>query len=178
MNRQQRQKVLGKAWSVPVIRHLFAPLKDYFACEELLTLTTSTSSTSPSSPASPQLWQGRMDMFCIVCVCVCVEGFFFPHHMFYKNDTEHKWVYAVSHNFQEAAHRQAFVDHCHGAILSTKHSGLLHRVTHVQSVCTTVTLASKYRKWWMMLPPVPGLTLLEFKVTANPSFFPQMLRDC
>ncbi|KAM4563623.1 DNA (cytosine-5)-methyltransferase 3B-like, partial [Odontesthes bonariensis] len=34
MNRQQRQKVLGKAWSVPVIRHLFAPLKDYFACEE------------------------------------------------------------------------------------------------------------------------------------------------
>ncbi|XP_037102125.1 DNA (cytosine-5)-methyltransferase 3C-like isoform X1 [Syngnathus acus] len=35
MNRQQRQKVLGKAWSVPVIRHLFAPLKDYFACEEL-----------------------------------------------------------------------------------------------------------------------------------------------
>uniref|UniRef100_A0A8P4KE81 DNA (cytosine-5-)-methyltransferase n=1 Tax=Dicentrarchus labrax TaxID=13489 RepID=A0A8P4KE81_DICLA len=35
MNRQQRQKVLGKAWSVPVIRHLFAPLKDYFACEQL-----------------------------------------------------------------------------------------------------------------------------------------------
>ncbi|KAM9829845.1 DNA (cytosine-5)-methyltransferase 3C-like isoform X2 [Syngnathus typhle] len=35
MNRQQRQKVLGKSWSVPVIRHLFAPLKDYFACEEL-----------------------------------------------------------------------------------------------------------------------------------------------
>uniref|UniRef100_A0A3Q2XHM4 DNA (cytosine-5)-methyltransferase 3B-like n=1 Tax=Hippocampus comes TaxID=109280 RepID=A0A3Q2XHM4_HIPCM len=43
MNRQQRQKVLGKAWSVPVIRHLFAPLKDYFACEEL----------SPSSMPSP-----------------------------------------------------------------------------------------------------------------------------
>ncbi|XP_061682812.1 DNA (cytosine-5)-methyltransferase 3B-like isoform X2 [Syngnathoides biaculeatus] len=42
MNRLQRQKVLGKAWSVPVIRHLFAPLKDYFACEEL----------SPSSPAA------------------------------------------------------------------------------------------------------------------------------
>uniref|UniRef100_A0A8C8JVU4 DNA (cytosine-5-)-methyltransferase n=1 Tax=Oncorhynchus tshawytscha TaxID=74940 RepID=A0A8C8JVU4_ONCTS len=35
MNRQQRQKVLGKSWSVPVIRHLFAPLKDYFACEQL-----------------------------------------------------------------------------------------------------------------------------------------------
>uniref|UniRef100_A0A674C390 DNA (cytosine-5-)-methyltransferase n=1 Tax=Salmo trutta TaxID=8032 RepID=A0A674C390_SALTR len=31
MSRQQRQKVLGKSWSVPVIRHLFAPLKDYFA---------------------------------------------------------------------------------------------------------------------------------------------------
>ncbi|XP_070766006.1 uncharacterized protein [Enoplosus armatus] len=60
MNRQQRQKVLGKAWSVPVIRHLFAPLKDYFACEELPPLTTSTtssSSTSPSSPASPELQQ-------------------------------------------------------------------------------------------------------------------------
>ncbi|XP_047196093.1 uncharacterized protein LOC118110598 [Hippoglossus stenolepis] len=52
MNRQQRQKVLGKAWSVPVIRHLFAPLKDYFACEELLnpsTTSTSQSSTSQSS---------------------------------------------------------------------------------------------------------------------------------
>ncbi|XP_071329252.1 uncharacterized protein [Trachinotus anak] len=60
MNRQQRQKVLGKAWSVPVIRHLFAPLKDYFACEELLTTTTtSTSSTSVSSPASPDLQQLR-----------------------------------------------------------------------------------------------------------------------
>ncbi|GAA6229485.1 uncharacterized protein LOC108873305 [Lates japonicus] len=59
MNRQQRQKVLGKAWSVPVIRHLFAPLKDYFSCEELLTTSsttsTSNSSTSLSSPASPEL---------------------------------------------------------------------------------------------------------------------------
>ncbi|CAJ1084356.1 uncharacterized protein LOC117821083 isoform X3 [Xyrichtys novacula] len=58
MNRQLRQKVLGKAWSVPVIRHLFAPLKDYFSCEELPPLTSSTSSTSstsPSSPASPEL---------------------------------------------------------------------------------------------------------------------------
>ncbi|KAI3357858.1 hypothetical protein L3Q82_016251, partial [Scortum barcoo] len=53
MNRQQRQKVLGKAWSVPVIRHLFAPLKDYFACEELPLLNSS----SPSSPVSPQLQQ-------------------------------------------------------------------------------------------------------------------------
>ncbi|XP_029012266.1 uncharacterized protein LOC114858816 [Betta splendens] len=44
MNRQQRQKVLGKAWSVPVIRHLFAPLKDYFACEELPSLTSSNAS--------------------------------------------------------------------------------------------------------------------------------------
>ncbi|XP_074498757.1 uncharacterized protein LOC141772022 isoform X2 [Sebastes fasciatus] len=76
MNRQQRQKVLGKAWSVPVIRHLFAPLKDYFAFEELPTLTTSTTSSStttsttttttsssnsppPSSPASPELQQLR-----------------------------------------------------------------------------------------------------------------------
>ncbi|KAK9515250.1 hypothetical protein VZT92_025911 [Zoarces viviparus] len=59
MNRQQRQKVLGKAWSVPVIRHLFAPLKDYFACEELLPLTTSNPAPSPPSPASPELQQLR-----------------------------------------------------------------------------------------------------------------------
>nr|XP_046252388.1 uncharacterized protein LOC124063104 [Scatophagus argus] len=59
MNRQQRQKVLGKAWSVPVIRHLFAPLKDYFACEELPPLSTAHSSTSSSSPASPELQRLR-----------------------------------------------------------------------------------------------------------------------
>lgn len=55
MNRQQRQKVLGKAWSVPVIRHLFAPLKDYFACEELPPVTTSTLPPSPASPERQQL---------------------------------------------------------------------------------------------------------------------------
>uniref|UniRef100_A0A8C7FLN1 DNA (cytosine-5-)-methyltransferase n=1 Tax=Oncorhynchus kisutch TaxID=8019 RepID=A0A8C7FLN1_ONCKI len=33
MGQSQRQKVQGRSWSVPVIRHLFAPLKDYFACE-------------------------------------------------------------------------------------------------------------------------------------------------
>ncbi|XP_052037677.1 DNA (cytosine-5)-methyltransferase 3C-like [Apodemus sylvaticus] len=33
MGRSARQKLLGKSWSVPVIKHLFAPLKDYFACE-------------------------------------------------------------------------------------------------------------------------------------------------
>uniref|UniRef100_A0A673FL49 DNA (cytosine-5-)-methyltransferase n=1 Tax=Sinocyclocheilus rhinocerous TaxID=307959 RepID=A0A673FL49_9TELE len=33
LGRMQRQKVLGKSWSVPVIRHLLAPLKDYFACD-------------------------------------------------------------------------------------------------------------------------------------------------
>ncbi|KAK7128668.1 hypothetical protein R3I94_017036 [Phoxinus phoxinus] len=33
MGRMQRQRVLGKSWSVPVIRHLLAPLKDYFACD-------------------------------------------------------------------------------------------------------------------------------------------------
>ncbi|XP_055022331.1 DNA (cytosine-5)-methyltransferase 3B-like [Boleophthalmus pectinirostris] len=64
MNRQQRQKVLGKAWSVPVIRHLFAPLKDYFACEELPPLATSSASTSsssssPASPATPEILQLR-----------------------------------------------------------------------------------------------------------------------
>ncbi|MEQ2187433.1 hypothetical protein GOODEAATRI_004675, partial [Goodea atripinnis] len=64
MNRQQRQKLLGKAWSVPVIRHLFAPLKEYFACEELAPLatpcmSTSSSYTIPSSPNSPDLQQLR-----------------------------------------------------------------------------------------------------------------------
>uniref|UniRef100_A0A8C5BFQ7 DNA (cytosine-5-)-methyltransferase n=1 Tax=Gadus morhua TaxID=8049 RepID=A0A8C5BFQ7_GADMO len=44
MNRKERQKVLGKSWSVPVIRHLFAPLKDYFACEEM---NSSSASSSP-----------------------------------------------------------------------------------------------------------------------------------
>uniref|UniRef100_A0A8C9SNR1 DNA (cytosine-5-)-methyltransferase n=1 Tax=Scleropages formosus TaxID=113540 RepID=A0A8C9SNR1_SCLFO len=33
MGRGARQRLLGRSWSVPVIRHLFAPLKDYFACE-------------------------------------------------------------------------------------------------------------------------------------------------
>ncbi|RVE70839.1 hypothetical protein OJAV_G00069160 [Oryzias javanicus] len=34
MSRMHRQRVLGRSWSVPVIRHLLAPLKDYFECEE------------------------------------------------------------------------------------------------------------------------------------------------
>ncbi|XP_037095214.1 DNA (cytosine-5)-methyltransferase 3C-like isoform X2 [Syngnathus acus] len=33
MGRLQRQRVLGRSWSVAVIRHLMAPLKDYFECE-------------------------------------------------------------------------------------------------------------------------------------------------
>uniref|UniRef100_A0A669EKZ5 DNA (cytosine-5-)-methyltransferase n=1 Tax=Oreochromis niloticus TaxID=8128 RepID=A0A669EKZ5_ORENI len=33
MSRLARQRLLGRSWSVPVIRHLFAPLKDYFACD-------------------------------------------------------------------------------------------------------------------------------------------------
>ncbi|XP_060913176.1 DNA (cytosine-5)-methyltransferase 3C-like [Labrus mixtus] len=59
MNRLQRQKVLGKAWSVPVIRHLFAPLKDYFACKELPPITTSSNSSPSPSPSSPELQQLR-----------------------------------------------------------------------------------------------------------------------
>ncbi|KAM4724469.1 DNA (cytosine-5)-methyltransferase 3A-like isoform 2-T2 [Anableps anableps] len=34
MSRLARQRLLGRAWSVPVIRHLFAPLQDYFAVLE------------------------------------------------------------------------------------------------------------------------------------------------
>ncbi|RVE71163.1 hypothetical protein OJAV_G00071370 [Oryzias javanicus] len=54
MNRQQRQKVLGKAWSVPVIHHLFAPLKDYFTCKELPSLSGATppADTPPCPPTS------------------------------------------------------------------------------------------------------------------------------
>ncbi|NWY53914.1 DNM3B methyltransferase, partial [Chionis minor] len=33
ISRGARQKLLGRSWSIPVIRHLFSPLKDYFACE-------------------------------------------------------------------------------------------------------------------------------------------------
>ncbi|XP_013767161.1 DNA (cytosine-5)-methyltransferase 3A isoform X2 [Pundamilia nyererei] len=33
MSRLARQRLLGRSWSVPVIRHLFAPLKEYFACD-------------------------------------------------------------------------------------------------------------------------------------------------
>lgn len=39
MGQRQRQKLLGKAWSVPVIRHLFTPLKDYFRTNSSLEKT-------------------------------------------------------------------------------------------------------------------------------------------
>eukprot|EP00794_Sanderia_malayensis_P010940 gene10940-12101_t len=32
MGRSHRQKLLGSAWSIPVMRHILAPLKDYFKC--------------------------------------------------------------------------------------------------------------------------------------------------
>jgi len=32
MGRCHRQKLLGSAWSIPVLRHIMAPLKDYFRC--------------------------------------------------------------------------------------------------------------------------------------------------
>ncbi|XP_063064738.1 DNA (cytosine-5-)-methyltransferase 3 beta, duplicate a [Engraulis encrasicolus] len=34
MGRARRQQLLGKAWSVPVVRHLLSPLKDYFLCKD------------------------------------------------------------------------------------------------------------------------------------------------
>ncbi|XP_066272763.1 DNA (cytosine-5)-methyltransferase 3A-like [Branchiostoma lanceolatum] len=34
MSRCSRQRLLGRAWSIPVIRHLLAPLKDYFQCQD------------------------------------------------------------------------------------------------------------------------------------------------
>ncbi|XP_065056739.1 DNA (cytosine-5)-methyltransferase 3A-like [Rhopilema esculentum] len=35
MGRCHRQKLLGSAWSIPVLRHIFAPLKDYFKCSRM-----------------------------------------------------------------------------------------------------------------------------------------------
>ncbi|KAL5262977.1 hypothetical protein ACHWQZ_G008403 [Mnemiopsis leidyi] len=34
MSRFARQRLLGKAWSVPVLRHLLSPLRDYFMCQQ------------------------------------------------------------------------------------------------------------------------------------------------
>ncbi|XP_071804547.1 DNA (cytosine-5)-methyltransferase 3A-like isoform X2 [Asterias amurensis] len=33
MSRTSRHRLIGQAWSVPVIKHLLAPLKEYFTCE-------------------------------------------------------------------------------------------------------------------------------------------------
>ncbi|XP_022092554.1 DNA (cytosine-5)-methyltransferase 3A-like isoform X2 [Acanthaster planci] len=33
MSRTSRHRLMGQAWSVPVIKHLLAPLKEYFTCE-------------------------------------------------------------------------------------------------------------------------------------------------
>ncbi|XP_071953679.1 DNA (cytosine-5)-methyltransferase 3C-like isoform X2 [Antedon mediterranea] len=35
MGRVARQRLLGRAWSVPVIKHLLAPLKDFFVCKTI-----------------------------------------------------------------------------------------------------------------------------------------------
>ncbi|XP_046861377.1 DNA (cytosine-5)-methyltransferase 3A-like isoform X2 [Xenia sp. Carnegie-2017] len=35
MGRNQRQKLLGKSWSVPVIKHLFSPLREYFSSKSV-----------------------------------------------------------------------------------------------------------------------------------------------
>ena len=38
LGRHGRQKLLGRAWSVPVIRHIFSPLKEYFQSSTQLTV--------------------------------------------------------------------------------------------------------------------------------------------
>ena len=35
MGKSHRQKLLGSAWSIPVLRHLLAPLRDYFKCSRV-----------------------------------------------------------------------------------------------------------------------------------------------
>ncbi|KAM9342374.1 uncharacterized protein KZ484_015079 [Pholidichthys leucotaenia] len=52
MNRQRRHTLLGKAWSVPVARHLLAPLKEYFACEEVVSAAKTCSSCQPGTIAA------------------------------------------------------------------------------------------------------------------------------
>ena len=45
LGRSGRQKLLGKAWSVPVIRHLVSPLKDYFKSDTHIEKESSSSIT-------------------------------------------------------------------------------------------------------------------------------------
>ena len=40
LGRCGRQRLLGKAWSIPVIRHLLSPLKDYFKSSSPLSIHT------------------------------------------------------------------------------------------------------------------------------------------
>ena len=44
LGRSGRQKLLGKAWNVPVLRHILSPLKDYFQSD-----TTRDRKTPPTS---------------------------------------------------------------------------------------------------------------------------------
>ena len=51
LGRCGRQRLLGKAWSVPVIRHLLSPLKDYF--KSSTTMESKTQLTPPTKPQAP-----------------------------------------------------------------------------------------------------------------------------
>ncbi|KAL4655355.1 DNA (cytosine-5)-methyltransferase 3B-like [Arapaima gigas] len=66
MGRGARQKLLGRSWSVPVIRHLFAPLKDYFAWQPRRRaarlsseLVTHNGRGTPNGPDGPRCEEGR-----------------------------------------------------------------------------------------------------------------------
>ena len=53
LGRCGRQRLLGKAWSVPVIRHLLSPLKDYF--KSSTTMESKTQQTPPTKPQAPPI---------------------------------------------------------------------------------------------------------------------------
>ena len=50
LGRSGRQRLLGKAWSVPVIRHLLSPLKDYFKSSTTMESKIQTPPTKPQAP--------------------------------------------------------------------------------------------------------------------------------
>ncbi len=67
LGRAGRQRLLGKAWSVPVIRHLFSPLKDYFKSSttkgEMTSMTVgSVPSVSESTIPSPTIPPSSMEL--------------------------------------------------------------------------------------------------------------------
>lgn len=54
LGRSGRQRLLGKAWSVPVMRHILSPLKDYFRSNTTLARKTPAPVAASSQNTSNQ----------------------------------------------------------------------------------------------------------------------------